>query len=91
MKVVHKYTLTPNESTVLSLPEGANPVFAAFQGPMLRLWVEVDTDARQAPPRRFLAAGTGQELREGDHRPAGYVASAQYDDGRYVYHVYELF
>lgn len=92
MRRIFKYPLpfTPDEPAVLDMPEGAEVVRLALQGPAHgqarltpTLWALVDDD-NPTEPRRFLVVGTGHAL----PRHARYVAS--WDAAPFVWHVVEL-
>ena len=84
-KVIHKYPLELNDSTVLMLPTGAEVLFVGEQEDRLILWAEVDAEPGPPEARVFAIAGTGQEFKPD---ALTYLNSVQTRRG-YVWHVYE--
>lgn len=85
MKQVWKYTLKPYKP-ILSIPKGGLIRYVGEQHNEICLWVEVDTD-NEAINREFKIYGTGHNIPEDW---IGYLGSVKIDEGRLVFHVYEV-
>jgi hypothetical protein len=69
------------------MPVGARILSVAGQRGAPYLWALVET-ANPPQTRQFLAIGTGQDAAAAEY--AGYLGQYQIDDGREVYHVFEI-
>lgn len=61
MNTIWKYVLDAELRQTISMPDGAEILSAGADGRDICLWVRVD-DAAPETPRRFLVAGTGEQL-----------------------------
>ena len=80
MKTIHKYMLVP----FTSMPKGAEILHIAKQDEFLRIWALVDP-ANELEERKFRILGTGWATAE-----EGLQHLATYQDGEYVWHVFEV-
>jgi hypothetical protein len=85
MRTIYKYPLETGQFNDVSirLPEGATIRRVAIQHNTPTLWAEIDTEAKLVV-RHLRVHGTGHPI------PAGAVYVGTWDDGPFVWHLYEL-
>lgn len=84
MKKVYKYPIPrANAKFSVMLPMGFKFLRVSFQAEQLFMWCEV-TDGNLASQVNFQLFGTGQEL-----NPNGRYLTT-FDDGPFVFHLYQL-
>lgn len=84
MNTVYKYPIPRGAARFeLLLPEGFKFLRVGFQGERLFLWAEVNTDNTPTTVRLGLF-GTGHEV------PTESRHLATYDEGPFVFHLYQL-
>ncbi len=86
-KVIYKYQFRITSVVHVSMPEGAKVLHFGNQHERLTIWVEVDTDA-PIVEKRFWVIGTGQMIP--DTVELNYVGTASFNDGRLIWHLYEV-
>jgi hypothetical protein len=90
---VYKYGFAIEDDVTITMPQGAEILHVAAQGPDACVWARVDPDA--APEKRqFRLAGTGHDLPD-TVRPDGYPALAHVGSflmagGALVFHLFEV-
>jgi hypothetical protein len=85
--VIWKHDLGDHVSAELDLPRGAKVLHFAEQHGRFRLWEQHDPDATQTERRSFRIVGTGHAV---DLGPCRYIATALFQGGAYVFHLFEL-
>lgn len=86
MKTIHKYPLRPSDSTLLSIPEGAQVLCVQVQHDQPYIWVLVESD-RHPESRLFRMVGTGHPMPE---EVKEYIGSFQLLGGNLVFHLFEI-
>lgn len=85
-RAVYKYELRPGDvREMVTMPVGAKVLAFGNQGERAMLWAEVDP-AREPEERFFTIYGTGHALPDD---PGHYIGTAQFANGRLVFHAYE--
>ena len=84
MKRVYKYPIPTRKSKFsLLLPEGFKFLRVSFQAEQLQLWAEV-MDGAKTIQLDFQVFGTGHDI------PPGSKYLTTYDDGPFVFHLYQM-
>lgn len=88
MVAVWKYPIPVQGAFELRMPRGARILTAQMQRDQPMVWALVDTEA---PPeiRCFELIGTGESTATAFDR-LSFVGSFQFDDGRFVSHLFEV-
>jgi len=86
MKTIWKYELDMRGGNDFLVPLGARVIHVGRQFGIICIWAEVD-DEQPKEPRSFTIVGTGHPR---PFKPSEYLGTVFTDDGRYVWHIYEL-
>lgn len=89
-RVVWKFAIeigTHAGVTDLLIPENAKLLHCAGQGNAMCMWFEVPEDSPRVVKRGFRIYGTGDATIDGG---ATYVGTGIFNDGAYVFHLYEV-
>lgn len=85
MRTIWKYSISPNSTQGLYLPQNAKLIHVGDQHGVLSLWFELDP-SNTTELREFIVYGTGWAMIE-DGMAYHHVGSVQ--SGEFVWHVYE--
>ncbi len=92
MKTIHKYELKLDEQQTVKMPKGAEILSVQSNGfersclcGKVWVWALVDPNLKKTDTHVFNMYETGAEVRA---ESSAYLASAQFEDGRYVVHVF---
>ena len=85
--VIWKYSMGPTMDHTLSMPRGAEAIHADIQEGTFQLWAIIPNPEAEKEDRHFLIAPTGGP---GDDRVAKQNHVATFQDGHYVWHVFEV-
>ena len=88
MKTVYKYTIAPDPTQHIDLPNGAEILKVEMQQNIPCIWVLVDVDFTHMERRWFRLVGTGQEF-EHDERHQ-YIGTFLMYEGTLVWHLFEV-
>lgn len=91
MKAIYKYSLKSGQAGAyvrVEMPEHAIVYAVREQRGEVCMWAEVDTE-RPLTVRLFQVFATGQEIPENMGIYSAYVGTCFFDDGNFVFHVYE--
>jgi hypothetical protein len=90
MRAVWKYAIrlgSHAEVETFQIPEGSRLLYCGAQGHDMCMWFEVPVDETQTVHRGFRVFGTGDASIQ---RHYSYVGTGVFDNGRYVFHLYEV-
>lgn len=82
MQTIWKFPLEIADEQTVSMPAGAEPLFAGMQGGTPCVWAAVDTEAAKEPVR-FFVIGTGNPMPDD---AVLYIGSVF--DRSFVWHIY---
>lgn len=85
MKIIYKYTVPFSGMAVVSLPKQAPILHVGEQDGVIFIWALVDM-SEITVPRYFRIYGTGFAFKD----EVQHVGSVIVDDGRLVWHVFEV-
>lgn len=86
MKMIFKYTLTPDDAVTLKVPCVFEPLTVQMQHGEPRLWALVDPESPMTS-RRFRVFGTGHSV-PNEIRREDYIGTFQIAAGDLVFHVF---
>lgn len=85
---IWKYEINITEYVSIDMPYGAQILTVQKQGDKICLWAVVSPQAK-TQLRNFMWAGTGQPLPDTFNEK--YIGTVQFDDGKWVFHLFEIY
>lgn len=85
---VFKYDVEINDIFTVKLPKGAQVLRVDKQGDWFFMWALVDPE-RETEERIFRFAGTGHEINF-DYNQIKYINTFFTNEGRFVWHIFEI-
>lgn len=87
MKKIHKYTLSIIDYQTIDVPPDYEVLTAQIQNGDIQLWILVDPTTPDYTRLKIGIFGTGNPIYEPVKK---YISTVQLDDGKLVFHVFEL-
>ena len=87
MKTIYKYILKPWIKETVDLPEGAQILKVENQHGEFCLWALVNTRKKLVEQRKIIIRGTGHEV---EYDNIKFISTFQIDDGRFIFHAFEV-
>lgn len=87
MKTIFKYPLELTDRQEVNMPFDAKILTVQVQYGVPCIWAIVDTEIKHFHSRVFDIVGTGNPMRDCNHK---YLGTIQLHDGALVFHVFEV-
>lgn len=87
---VWKFKLEVKDRQSIEMPQGAEILDIQTQNNEICIWALVDIDAKM-DVRHFEVWGTGHKHYYEDYKKADYLGSVQTENGKFVWHIFEVY